>query len=215
MSSMLENNQDLAQEVLSILQTIRTGDMDPLDYHLVHAYRKLQELILDTEDKLQIDEMLNEVLGSKVLRIQELARILSSPELYVEKLKTFNTKQLAKLCVYNRPVALHHLDHNSMTRSLHKVTSLIDSLQKVIPEEDMLRTSTLPTDFTFYSEDPLLIENLKKFVSTFPKRKSVRMEELLNCLEFEEFLRRFLYIVLIISKGMAEYNPNTRELRRV
>ena len=60
----------------------------------------------------------------------------------------------------------------------------------------------------------ILIESLKKFVSTFPNRRSVKIEELLNCLEFEEFLRRFLYIVLIISKGMAEYNPNTRELRK-
>lgn len=212
---MLENNQDLAQEVHSILQTIRDGDKDPLDYHLVQSYRKLQELVLATEDKLQIDEMLNEVLGSKVLRIQELARILSSPELFVEKLKSLNTKQLAKLCAYSRPIVLHRLSHDSMTRSLHKVTSLIDSLNKIIPEEDIPRTSTLPPDFSFYSEDPLLIENLKKFVSTFPKKKSVKIEELLNCLDFEEFLRRFLYIVLIISKGMAEYNPKTRELRRV
>jgi hypothetical protein len=213
---MLQNEyDDLGREVLSILETVRIGEVDPLDYQLVNAYRKLQELIIETEDKLRIDEMLNEVLGSKILRIQELARILTSPELFVEKLKLFRTKKLAKLATYRNPVVLRHFNYDSLSKSLQKVTSLIDSLHKSIPEEQIPETSTLPPDFVFQSEDPLLIENLKRFVSTLPKRKSVRIEQILDCLEFEEFLRRFLYVILVIDKGMVEYNPQARELRRL
>jgi hypothetical protein len=213
---MLQNEyDDLGREVLTILETVRIGEVDPLDYQLVNAYRKLQELIIETEDKLRIDEMLNEVLGSKILRIQELARILTSPELFVEKLKLFRTKKLAKLATYRNPVVLRHFNYDSLSKSLQKVTSLIDSLHKSIPEEQIPETSTLPPDFVFQSEDPLLIENLKRFVSTLPKRKSVRIEQILDCLEFEEFLRRFLYVILVIDKGMVEYNPQARELRRL
>jgi hypothetical protein len=213
---MLQNEyDDLGREVLTILETVRIGDVDPLDYQLVNAYRKLQELIIETEDKLRIDEMLNEVLGSKILRIQELARILTSPELYVEKLKLFRTKKLAKLATYRKPVILRHFNYDSLSRSFQKVTSLIDSLHKSIPEEQIPETSTLSPDFVFQSEDPLLIENLKRFVSTLPKRKSVRIEQILDCLEFEEFLRRFLYVILVIDKGMVEYDSQARELRRL
>jgi hypothetical protein len=211
----LENKHELAQEVLSILETIRVGEVDPLDYQLVEAYRRLQKLILETEDKLQIDEMLNEVLDSKVLRIQELARIMSSPELYVEKLKEFKAKELARLTVYQHPIVLHQLNYDSLSRSFLKVSNLIDSLQSLIPEEPTPSTSTLPSDFRFHSEDPLLLENLKKFSATLPKKKSVRIEQILNCSEFEEFLRRFLYVVLMISKGMIVYNPKNKEVRRV
>ena len=92
---------------------------------------------------------------------------------------------------------------------------MIDALHKPIPEEDIPSTATLPSDFSFQSEDPLLLEKLKKFVSTVSNRKSVKIDQILNCLEFEEFLRRFLYLILAISKGMIEYNPETKELRRL
>jgi hypothetical protein len=209
------NNQDLAQEVLNILETIRIGEVDPLDFQLVDSYKRLQQLISDTEDKLQIDEMLNEVLGSKVLRIQELAKILTSPELYVEKLKTFKTKQLAKLATYRHPIVLHNFNYNSLSKSFQRVTSLIDSLNKPIPEEQIPSLTTLPKDFAFQSEDPLLIENLKRFLKTLPKRRDIQIDQVLNCVDFDEFLRRFLYVILVISKGMVEYNPQTRRFRRV
>ena len=212
---MNKNNQDLAQEVFNILETIRVGDVDPLDYQLVDSYKKLQELILGTEDKLQIDEMLNEVLGSKVLRIQELARILTSPEMYVEKLKTFKMKQLAGIAAYRHPIALRSISYDSLSKSFQRISSLMDALNKPIPEEQIPSLSTLSPDFTFQSEDPLLIENLKRFLSTLPKRRDIQIDQVLDCLDFDEFLRRFLYLILVISKGMVEYNPQTRRIRRV
>ena len=208
-------NQDLAQEVLNILETIRVGDVDPLDFQLVDSYKKLQELILDTEDKLQIDEMLNEVLGSKVLRIQELARILTSPEMYVEKLKTFKMKQLARMATYKHPIVLHNLNYDSLSKSFQRVSSLMDAMNKPIPEEQIPSLSTIPPDFAFQSEDPLLIENLKRFLSTLPKKRDIQIDQVLDCLDFDEFLRRFLYVILIISKGMVEYNHQSRRIRRV
>ena len=87
----MTENQSLAEKVYEIVQSARSGEIDPLEIRLTEPYRELQELVEKLDSRLDIDEMLNEVLGAKVNRVQELARVLASPEVYVARLKGKST----------------------------------------------------------------------------------------------------------------------------
>jgi len=89
----MSNNESLAERVYQIVQAARSRDVDPLEIRLTDSYRELQELAEKLDSRLDIDEMLNEVLGVKVNRVQELARVIASPEIYVARLKGKSTKQ--------------------------------------------------------------------------------------------------------------------------
>ena len=93
----MSENESLAESVFNMVQAVRTGEIDPLELRLTQAYKDLQELAAKIDSRIDIDEMLNEILSAKVNRVQELARILAAPEIYVNRLKGLSMRNLAKM----------------------------------------------------------------------------------------------------------------------
>ncbi|MHA1577586.1 MAG: hypothetical protein ACTSU3_09520, partial [Candidatus Thorarchaeota archaeon] len=186
----------------------------PLEIRLTDAYRELQELVEKLDSRLDIDEMLNEVLGTKVDRVQELARVLASPEIYIARLKGKSTKKLAKLLVQKQPVVIGHLGHSSLGGSLERVLQLIDALSKEPPEEKIPEMTPLPNGFALDTEDSIFMEDLEKFLTVIPSEGKVIFDNIVESDEFDLFLKRFLYVIILVSRGRLLFNPVTREIWR-
>ena len=207
-------NPSLAEKVYEIVQAARSGDIDPLEIRLTESYRELQELAEKLDSRIDIDEMLNEVLSAKVNRVQELARVLASPEVYVARLKGKSTKQLAKLLVQNQPVVIGHLEHESLGGSLARVVQLIEALSKEPPEDKVPEMTPLPNGFALNTEDSVFMEDLEKFIDNIPYEGKVIFDDLVESEEFDIFLKNFLYVIILVSRGRLLYNPVTREVWR-
>ncbi|MHA1577820.1 MAG: hypothetical protein ACTSU3_10705 [Candidatus Thorarchaeota archaeon] len=210
----MPKNESLAERVYQIVQAARSGDVDPLEIRLTDAYRELQELVEKLDSRLDIDEMLNEVLGAKVNRVQELARVLASPEIYIARLKGKSTKDLAKLLVQKQPVVIGHLGHSSLGESLERVLQLIDALSKEPPEDKIPEMTPLPNGFALDTEDSIFMEDLERFLSTIPAEGKVIFDTIVESDKFDLFLKNFLYVIILVSKGRLVYNPATREIWR-
>jgi hypothetical protein len=210
----MTENSSLAEKVYQLVKAARDGEIDPLEIRLTESYRELQELIEELDSKIDIDEMLNEVLSAKVNRVQELARVLASPEVYVAKLKGKSTKQLAKLLVQNQPVIIGHLEHDSLGDSLARVVQLIEALSKEPPVDKIPEMTPLPNGFTLNTEDSVFMEDLEKFMDNIPSDGKVIFDDLVENEEFDIFLKNFLYAIILVSRGRLLYNPVTREIWR-
>ena len=210
----MTENQSLAEKVYEILQAARSGDIDPLELRLTEPYRELQELAEKLDSRLDIDEMLNEVLSAKVNRVQELARVLASPEVYVARLKGKSTKQLARLLVQKQPITIGHLEHASLGGSLARVVQLIEALSKEPPEDKIPEMTPLPNGFALDTEDSVFMEDLDRFIKTVPLDGKVIFDDIVENDEFDVFLKRFLYVIILVSRGRLLYNPVTREIWR-
>ncbi len=210
----MAENQSLAEKVYEILQAARSGDIDPLELRLTEPYRELQELAEKLDTRLDIDEMLNEVLSAKVNRVQELARVLASPEVYVARLKGKSTKQLARLLVQKQPITIGHLEHASLGGSLARVVQLIEALSKEPPEDKIPEMTPLPNGFALDTEDSVFIEDLDRFIKTIPLDGKVIFDDIVESDEFDVFLKHFLYVIILVSRGRLLYNPVTREIWR-
>ena len=210
----MAENQSLAEKVYEILQAARSGDIDPLELRLTEPYRELQELAEKLDTRLDIDEMLNEVLSAKVNRVQELARVLASPEVYVARLKGKSTKQLARLLVQKQPITIGHLEHASLGGSLARVVQLIEALSKEPPEDKIPEMTPLPNGFALDTEDSVFIEDLDRFLKTIPLDGKVIFDDIVESDEFDVFLKHFLYVIILVSRGRLLYNPVTREIWR-
>ncbi|MHA1135973.1 MAG: hypothetical protein ACTSSE_05745 [Candidatus Thorarchaeota archaeon] len=204
----------LAEKVYEIVQAARSGDIDPLEIRLTESYRELQELAEKLDSRIDIDEMLNEVLSAKVNRVQELARVLASPEVYVTRLKGKSTKQLAKLLVQNQPVVIGHLEHESLGGSLARVIQLIEALSKEPPEDKVPEMTPLPNGFALNTEDSVFMEDLEKFINNIPYEGKAIFDDLVESEEFDIFLKNFLYVIILVSRGRLLYNQVTREVWR-
>lgn len=203
-----------AENILRIAESVRSGKVDPLEIKLTPEYKKLQKITARVGTRLDIDEMLNEVLGAKVNKVQELARVLASPELYVAKLKTLSARELAGLIVYRHPVAIAHLDHSALDRSSVRIRQFIDKLGMEPPEEKVPTIAPLPNGYTFPSEDAILLEDAQEFGEGIPVGEKTSIDDIILNEDFEEFLRRFLYLVILISRGMLQYNIEDRTVVR-
>ncbi|MFX0056561.1 MAG: hypothetical protein ACFFAX_03150 [Promethearchaeota archaeon] len=203
-----------AENILRIAESVRSGKVDPLEIKLTPEYKRLQKLTAKVGARLDIDEMLNEVLGAKVNKVQELARVLAAPELYVAKLKTLSAKELAGLIVYHHPVGISHLDHSALDRSSNRIRQFIDKLGMEPPEEKVPTIAPLPNGYTFPSEDAILMEDAQEFGASIPVGEKIPVDEIILDEDFEEFLRRFLYLVILISKGTLQYDINDRTVVR-
>ena len=210
----MTENPSLAEKVYEIVQAARSGDVDPLELRLTESYRELQELAEKLDRRLDIDEMLNEVLGAKVNRVQELARVIASPEIYVARLKGKSTKSLAKLLVQKQPVTIGHLEHTSLGGSLARVVHLIEALSKEPPEDKIPEMTPLPNGFALDTEDSVFIEDLDRFLKTIPLDGKVIFDNIVENEEFDVFLKHFLYVIILVSRGRLLYNPVTREIWR-
>ena len=207
----MSENDSLAMRVFDMVQAVRSGDTDPLELRLTTAYKELQELASKINIRIDIDEMLNEVLSSKVIRVQELARVLAAPEIYVNRLKGKSTRDLAKLLTPKQPVIIGHLKHTSLSTALDRVIQLIDAMAREPPVDAIPNITDLPDGYTLETEDSVFLEDLEKFLQTIDNGKT-KFDDLIMSDEFDVFLMHFLYIVILVSKGRLSYNPETREI---
>lgn len=203
-----------AESILRIAESVRSGKMDPLEIKLTPEYKKLQKLTAEVGSRLDIDEMLNEVLGAKVNKVQELARVLASPELYVAKLKALSARELAGMIAYHHPIGIVHLDYSTLDRSSTRIREFIDKLGMEPPEERIPSIAPLPNGYTFPSEDAILMEDAQEFGAGIPIGEKIPVDEIILNEDFEEFLRRFLYLVILISKGTLQYDFEDRTVVR-
>lgn len=208
----MAENPSLAEKVYQIVQAARSGEIDPLEIRLTESYRELKELAEKLDSRLDIDELLNEVLSAKVNRVQELARVLASPEIYIARLKGKSTKQLAQLLVQKQPVLIGHLEHDSLGGSLARVIQLIEALSKEQPVDKIPEMTPLPTGFALDTEDSVFMEDLDKFLSIIPHDGKVIFDDIVEDDEFDVFLKRFLYVIILVSRGRLNYNSVTREI---
>jgi hypothetical protein len=208
------DNSSLAEKVYQIVKASRDGEIDPLEIRLSESYRELQELAEELDSRIDIDEMLNEVLSAKVSRVQELARVLASPEVYVARLKGKTTKQLAKLLIRHQPVVIGHLEHESLGGSLTRVVQLIEALSKEPPEDRVPEMTPLPNGFALNTEDSVFMEDLEKFLDNIPYDGKVIFDDIVENEEFDIFLKNFLYVIILVSRGRLLYNQVTREIWR-
>ena len=210
----MSQENSLVEKVYHIVQAVRSGEMDPLEFRLTESYRELQELVSEIDSRIDIDEMLNEVLGVKVDRVQELARVLASPEIYVARLKGKSTRDLAKLLRVRQPISVSHLEVDSLNNSLERVVQLIESMSREPPEEKVPKITELPNGFALETEDAVFIEDLERFLEAIPFDGKVIFDEIVESKEFDVFLKNFLYIIILVSRGRLYYNPVTRQLWR-
>jgi hypothetical protein len=206
------SSAELEKQVERILHAITEDGIDPLEFHLTPAFKELQALMAQLDTRINIDEMLNDVLYAKVTRVQELARILGAPELYVARLKEVKSRSLGKMIVYRQPVKLTRLEYTTLSEALERVVRHIDALEKESPEDPVPKMSGLPDGFKFQSEDSVFLEDLEKFLKSIKKGKSISIDEAVRSKDFEEALKKFLYVVVLISRGSLKYFPKTREL---
>ncbi|MBD3407134.1 MAG: hypothetical protein GF411_13530 [Candidatus Lokiarchaeota archaeon] len=205
----------LAQQVLDLAESVRSRKVDPLDVELQETYKELQEIIADVDGRITVDELLNEILSSKVTRIQDLAKVLGAPELYVTRLSEMKPMQIAKLIVYKSPVVITRLPQDAMERADERIQKMIDITTREPEPDPIPDISDVPEDFMFTSEDSVFLADLKKYLKSIPKNKEISIDELLDTDDFDEFLRRFLYIVILISRGELEFNKETRIIKKI
>lgn len=205
---------ELNQRVTKMAHDIRCGELDPLELHLTQAYKELQQLAARIDSRLDIDEMLNDILGTKVTRVQELARILAAPELYVSRLKSIGPMRLARLIRYRQPVIMASIQPAGLNRSLDRILRGIDLHSRQRPVAPPPSSAGVPEGFVFASEDSVFLEELDRFAHTLPKERETRIDDLLATKDFDQFLKRFLFIVMLISRGIVSYDPLNRVLIR-
>ena len=208
----MSENESLAESVFNMVQAVRSGEIDPLELRLTQAYKDLQELAAKIDKRIDIDEMLNEILSTKVNRVQELARILAAPEVYVSRLKELSMRELAKLTIQKQPVVIGHLEQDSLGDALNRVVALIDAMSREPPKDSIPKVTSLPNGFALDTEDSVFLEDLERFLATIPEDRRTKFVDLVMNEEFELFLKHFLYVVILVSKGRLHYDPETREV---
>jgi hypothetical protein len=208
----VNETENLAESVFNMVQAVRSGEIDPLELRLTQAYKDLQVLAAKIDSRIDIDEMLNEILSTKVNRVQDLARILAAPEIYVSRLKEMSMKNLAKLVALKQPVVIGHLEQDSLDESLNRIVALIEAMSREPPEDSIPKTTALPNGFAFDTEDSVFLEDLERFLKAIPEGKKINFDDLVMHEEFELFLKHFLYVVILVSKGRLHYDPRTREI---
>ena len=201
--------------VLKLAESIRSGETDPLEVKLTAEYRNLQKMAADIGKRLDIDEMLNEILGAKVSRVQELAKVLAAPELYVNRLKMIGTRELAGMIAFHHPFTVSHLEPEPLELAFGRVKRLIDAMAAEPSAEKAPRITKLPNGYTFQAEDAVLLEDAEEFLSTIRDDKPIALDEILTSDNLEEALRRFLYVVILISSGLIEYDSKSRTVIKV
>lgn len=209
----MSESDSLAEQVFKMVQAVRSGEIDPLEVRLTDSYKELQELAAKIDSRIDIDEMLNEVLSTKVKRVQELARVLAAPEIYVNRLKGMSTREIARLLTPCQPVTIGQLEHTTLGQSLERIVQLIDAMQREPPKDPIPSVTELPNGYALDTEDAVFLEDLERFLNTFGNGR-VKFDDIVKSEEFDVFLKQFLYVVILVSKGQLNYDPESREIWR-
>ncbi len=208
----MTTSKKLLSQVQKIVDSLEKGKTDPLDVHLSEAYRDLRTITAEVDSRIDIDEMLNDILGSKITRVQELAKILAAPELYVNRLKETKPRNLGKMIVYRQPMKMTRLSLESLERSLERISLHIDAMARGDEVEQIPEMSGVPDDYAFASQDSIFLADLDSFSKKIPKNKRVAINKLIEADDFEIFLKNFLYVVVLISRGRLQYFPDSKEV---
>ncbi len=201
--------ETFARQVIAMAEAIRRGQTDALEYRLTDSYRQLQQLAASLDRQLNVDEILNSVLLSKVTRVQELLRILSS-------LRDTNTQTLASMLVYRRPVTVSRIDYVRLGGSLDRLIQL--AVAHLRPRTDYFTptiTSVHTGKLVLHSEDVLSLEEVERFGDSLSRQRPIPIHEVVAAArDIDEFFRRFLMILILISRGIVIYDPHTRTILR-
>jgi hypothetical protein len=211
----MSKSKDLAEQVLAVAEAIREGEMNPLEFRLTQAYQDLRVMAAEIDSRIDIDEMLNEILGIKVSKVQELARILASPELYVERIKGMNSRQLAQLLVYKQPVTFSHLQKGTLDDAFTRIGNLLEAMTRESKQDEVPRMSGIPDGYAIETEDTVFLEDLRRFLESIPEEKKTDFGQLIEDEDFDMFLKRFLYLVVLISRGELGFDKETRQVWRI
>ncbi|MHA1961262.1 MAG: hypothetical protein ACW99U_13645 [Candidatus Thorarchaeota archaeon] len=203
---------ELSRRVFDIVRKISLGELNPLDVKLTPAYRELKIAAGQVHTKIEVDEMLNGILSAKVSRVQELVRVLGAPDLYVESLRRTSSRKLSGMIRYRQPLVLKGLNPKSMDDSLSRMLRFIDAISKERPEDQVPSMSFSARDIILRSEDLAFSKEMEDFTRSIPVGKRIPLVKLLTTDDKELRLRRFLYVILMISDGTAVYDPTAREI---
>ena len=210
----MADSDTLTQQILKMTEGVESGEIDPIDLELASSYQELREIIAELEKRVGLDEALNEILATKVGRVQEIARILQAPEFYLRKLKKLKTRDIAKLISYKRPISVTQLEVATLQRALERMILFKEQLTREIPEDEPPSISNIPSDYRFESEDAVFMKDLEEFLASIKRGKEFPIDELIAHHDFDIFLKRFLYIVILISRGDLLFNRNQRTVVR-
>ncbi|TFG11285.1 hypothetical protein EU537_12800 [Candidatus Thorarchaeota archaeon] len=201
-----------AEKIANIAREIKESGADPLEYQLWDSYIELRDLAADLDIKVEIDSLLNDILEAKINRVQELARILSAPDIYVSRVQELTPMNLAKFISYRHPVQFGSMNYVTLNRALERILSLIQSISEEPSEDEAPKMSGIPDDFTFQTEDAIFIDAMNGFLSDIPFNKRFQIRDLISAAEFDVFLKRFLYVVILVSRGELSYDHSTGEV---
>ena len=202
----------LAEKIATVAREIRESGADPLEYQLWDSYIELRDLATDLDVKVDLDSLLNDILQAKINRVQELARILSAPDIYVSRVRELTPMQLAKFISYRHPIRFGSMNYTTLNRALERILSLIQSISEEPGEEKPPKMSGIPDDFTFQTEDAIFIDAMNGFLSNIPANKRFLIRDLISADEIDVFLKRFLYVVILVSRGELSYDHETGEV---
>ena len=106
------------------------------------------------------------------------------------------------------------LEYDGLTKSLERISQHIDALSQLPIDDPVPEMSGVPDDYTFASQDSVFLADLEKFAKKIPKNKAVDIDKIIETDDFELFLKRLLYVVILISRGLLEYFPETNTIRK-
>ncbi len=205
---------EISKRVFSLAKQVQEGRLDPLEVTLTEEYQTLQRLAAGVAEKLDLDEMLNIILESKVTKIQELARILATPDLYVECLRTTPMRRLGRMIAYRRPLVLRRLHPEEMMGATRRVMVIIDALSREPPEEQVPEMAEIPEDFALKVENPRFMEEMSAFEQSIPTDERIPLTELLRTDSHMTYIKRFIFTILLISEEKLTYFEDTKEILR-
>ncbi|UCE09716.1 MAG: hypothetical protein JSW61_12195 [Candidatus Thorarchaeota archaeon] len=206
---------DLSRRIFNIARRIEQGELNPLDVKLTPAFRELKIAAGQVHTKIEVDELLNGILSAKVNRVQELVRVIGAPERYVEKLSQTSSRKLSKMIRYRQPLVLKGLSQKSLDDSLARMLSFIDAISREGPEDQIPSISFSARDIILRSEDVAFSKEMEDFITSIPVDKKIPLVKILTTDSKELRLRRFLYVILMVSDGTAIYDPQAKDIVRL
>lgn len=202
----MENIDNLEKTVGRLLRKVEAGEQDPLGIKLVESYRNLRAANADVDRKIDVDGSLNTLLESKTTRIQELAKILASPEVYVNRIRSMKPMSIAKLISYRQPMTISHLNVGRMQESFSRILDMMEARKETMLQEEGPPLTSEPKDKAMKMENSITLSDLKGFLKRVPSDRPIPLAQLLTDSTMHEFLRGFLCVVLLISRGSLEYD---------
>ncbi|MCF2136835.1 MAG: hypothetical protein K9W43_06275 [Candidatus Thorarchaeota archaeon] len=212
----MSESGDLSKKAKQMAEAIDKGRVDPLQLSLIDPYRQLKDLQDRLPARLTIDEILNNILGAKVHRIQELARILLAPDVYVKILQRMTTRQVGKAMRYRRPLTIPKLDYHNLSKALERLLRGITA-QAERPTGDSSDDDDTDAqeEFVIRTEEAITLEKITAFYDALPANETISIHAILKSDDIDVILERFLMIIILISRGLLVYDSDNQTLTKI